>query len=68
MPIVEKFRPFYTYEKYYQWKGRWELIERMPYGMSPLPVPEHQNVCGNLSAPESCYIARFSPLLFDAAQ
>ena len=48
MPIAEKYRPFYTYDDYCQWEGRWELIEGMPYAMSPLPVPEHQNVCGNL--------------------
>ena len=48
MPIAEKYRPFYTYDEYCQWEGRWELIEGMPYAMSPLPVPEHQNVSGNL--------------------
>ncbi len=49
MPIAEKYRPFYTYNDYCQWEGRWELIEGMPYAMSPLPVPEHQNVSLNLS-------------------
>ena len=48
MSIAEKYRPHYTYDDYCQWEGRWELIEGMPYTMSPLPVPEHQNVCGNL--------------------
>ena len=48
MSIAEKYRPHYTYDDYCQWEGRWELIEGMPYAMSPLPVPEHQNVCGNL--------------------
>lgn len=48
MSIAEKYRPHYTYNDYCQWEGRWELIEGMPYAMSPLPVPEHQNVCGNL--------------------
>ena len=50
MSIAEKYRPHYTYDDYCQWEGRWELIEGMPYAMSPLPVPEHQNVCGNLFA------------------
>ncbi len=50
MSIAEKYRPSYTYEDYCQWEGRWELIEGMPYAMSPLPVPDHQNVCGNLFA------------------
>jgi Uma2 family endonuclease len=48
MSIAENYRPHYTYDDYCQWEGRWELIEGMPYAMSPLPVPEHQNVCGNL--------------------
>ena len=42
MSIAEKYRPAYTYEDYCQWEGRWELIEGMPYAMSPLPVPDHQ--------------------------
>jgi hypothetical protein len=49
MPIAEKFRPFYTYEDYCQWEGRWELIEGLPYAMSPLPIPAHQRVSLNLS-------------------
>ncbi len=44
MSIAEKYRPSYTYEDYCQWEGRWELIEGMPYAMSPMPVPEHQRV------------------------
>jgi Uma2 family endonuclease len=42
MSIAEKYRPYYTYEDYCQWEGRWELIEGMPYAMSPAPVPAHQ--------------------------
>jgi Uma2 family endonuclease len=49
MPIAEKYRPFYTYDEYCQWEGRWELIEGLPYAMSPLPVPEHQRVSLNFS-------------------
>lgn len=48
MSIAEKYRPSYTYEDYCQWEGRWELIEGMPYAMSPLPVPDHQRVSLNL--------------------
>ena len=44
MSIAEKYRPRYTYEDYCEWEGRWELIEGMPYAMSPLPVPKHQRV------------------------
>jgi Uma2 family endonuclease len=44
MSIAAKYRPYYTYEDYCQWEGRWELIEGMPYAMCPLPVPVHQRV------------------------
>jgi len=44
MLIAEKYRPYYTYEDFTQWEGRWELIEGMPYAMSPLPVPDHQRI------------------------
>lgn len=49
MSIAEKYRPYYTYDDYCQWEGRWELIEGMPYAMSPLPIPEHQRVSLKLS-------------------
>ena len=42
MRIDEKDRPYYTYDEYCQWEGKWELIEGMPYAMSPAPVPQHQ--------------------------
>ena len=51
MSIAERYRPHYTYDDYCQWEGKWELIEGMPYAMSPAPVPEHQraslklNIC-----------------------
>ena len=44
MSIVKKYRPYYTYEDYYQWEGHWELIEGIPYAMSPAPIPQHQRV------------------------
>lgn len=49
MSIAERYRPHYTYEDYCQWEGRWELIEGMPYAMSPAPVPSHQRVSVLLS-------------------
>lgn len=42
MPLADKYRPHYTYEDYCQWEGSWELIEGIPYAMSPAPVPAHQ--------------------------
>lgn len=49
MSIANKYRPHYTYDDYCQWEGRWELIEGMPYAMSPAPVPAHQRVAITLS-------------------
>ena len=48
MSIAEKYRPHYTYEDYCQWEGNWELIEGMPYAMSPAPIPAHQRVNSTL--------------------
>ncbi len=48
MSIAEKYRPHYTYEDYCQWEGKWELIEGMPYAMSPAPVPAHQRANSTL--------------------
>jgi Uma2 family endonuclease len=49
MPLAQKYRPHYTYQDYCQWEGRWELIDGVPYAMSPLPVPRHQRVSLTLS-------------------
>ncbi len=48
MSIAEKYRPNYTYGDYCQWEGKWELIEGMPYAISPAPVPSHQAVNANI--------------------
>ena len=48
MLIAAKYRPYYTYDDYCLWEGKWELIEGMPYAMCPAPVPRHQIVGGNL--------------------
>ena len=45
-----KILPHYTYEDYKQWEGRWELIEGVPYAMSPQPVPNHQRIAANLTS------------------
>ena len=42
--------PHYNYEDYVQWEGRWELIEGVPYAMSPQPVPKHQLISVSLSS------------------
>ncbi len=45
-----KILPHYTYEDYQQWEGRWELIDGLPYAMSPQPVPKHQRIAVNLTS------------------
>lgn len=50
MHLAYKLLPHYTYEDYCNWEGHWELIDGIPYAMSPQPVPEHQSVAGNLHA------------------
>jgi hypothetical protein len=50
MSSAYKILPHYTYEDYYRWEGQWELIDGIPYAMSPAPRPEHQNIAGNLHA------------------
>ena len=44
-----KILPHYTYEEYCLWEGRWELIEGIPYAMSPAPTPRHQWLVLNIA-------------------
>ena len=39
-----KYLPHYTYSDYVQWEGRWELIEGIPFAMSPQPSFRHQRI------------------------
>ncbi len=48
MSSAVKILPHYTYEEYCQWEGRWELIEGIPYAMSPAPAPRHQWISSNI--------------------
>lgn len=40
--------PHYTYEDYLNWEGRWELIEGIPFAMSPAPTLRHQWLAANI--------------------
>jgi Uma2 family endonuclease len=44
-----KLLPHYTYEEYCLWEGRWELIDGIPYAMSPAPTPRHQLLVLNIA-------------------
>ena len=48
MPSAIKILPHYTYDEYCKWEGRWELIEGIPYAMSPAPAPKHQFISNNI--------------------
>jgi Uma2 family endonuclease len=48
MSSAVKILPHYTYEEYRHWEGRWEIIEGIPYAMSPAPNPRHQWICSNI--------------------
>lgn len=48
MSSATKILPYYTYDEYRQWEGRWEIIDGIPYAMSPAPVPRHQWVSVNI--------------------
>jgi Uma2 family endonuclease len=50
MSIAEKYRPHYTYNDYCQWEGKWELIDGIPYAMSPAPGHRHQWIATELGA------------------
>ena len=43
-----KILPHYTYDDYVHWEGKWEVIDGIPYAMSPAPVPKHQLISANL--------------------
>ena len=45
-----KILPHYTYSDYQHWEGKWEVIDGIPYAMSPAPVPNHQLIAMNLGA------------------
>jgi Uma2 family endonuclease len=45
-----KILPYYTYDDYVQWEGKWEIIDGIPYAMSPSPTPKHQMIANTLGA------------------
>ena len=41
--------PHYVYQDYIQWEGQWELIEGIPYAMTPSPNFRHQRISQNIA-------------------
>lgn len=50
MDALHKAKEYYSYANYCSWTGneRWELIEGMPYAMSPAPSWFHQEIIGSI--------------------
>ena len=46
MQNAVKALPHYTYDDYLNLEGQWEIIDGIPYAMSPAPIPTHQYVAG----------------------
>ena len=40
--------PNYTYADFQQWKGDWELIEGIPFAMTPSPAIRHQGIASKI--------------------
>ncbi|HIO91867.1 MAG TPA: Uma2 family endonuclease [Leucothrix mucor] len=46
--ITKNNLPYYTTDDYCEWEGNWELIEGIPYSMSPAPTSKHQLINGKI--------------------
>jgi Uma2 family endonuclease len=44
MVAQSKYYPHYTWDDYQHWEGAWEIIEGIPYAMSPAPTVRHQSI------------------------
>jgi len=50
LALKEEHLPHYTYEDYTLWEGKWELIDGVPYAMSPAPTFTHQEINLNIGS------------------
>ena len=48
MSALVSILPHYTYDDFCQWEGRWEIINGIPYAMSPAPSFRHQFIASNI--------------------
>ncbi len=46
--LKKEFLPNYTYADYANWEGNWELINGIPFAMSPSPAFKHQKISGRI--------------------
>lgn len=49
MGTLTNNHPHYTWQDYQHWEGRWELLEGIPYAMSPAPTLTHQSISTKIS-------------------
>jgi Uma2 family endonuclease len=49
MTQATRILPNYTYDEYCKWEGKWEIIDGIPYAMSPLPSLKHQIIASRLN-------------------
>ena len=47
--LKNEYLPQYTVSDWEQWEGHWELINGVPYAMSPLPGRRHQRVSARIT-------------------
>jgi Uma2 family endonuclease len=49
-PLAEDLKKRFTYAQYLTWDDdqRWELIDGIPYNMTPAPTTRHQRISSNL--------------------
>jgi len=49
-PTPKELSAYYSYADYLTWPEdeRWELIDGVPYNMTPAPTPKHQEILGEL--------------------
>jgi len=47
--LVEKYLPKYTIDDYKLWKGDWELIDGIPFAMTPSPFGKHQKITAKIT-------------------
>jgi len=57
-PLAEDMGKRFTYAEYCTWddEQRWELIDGVPYNMTPAPTTRHQRISGYLYADISEYL------------
>jgi len=44
----QEYLPHYSTQDYESWEGAWELIEGVPYAMSPAPTISHQSISAKI--------------------